>query len=89
MKIIFDKHANEDNRITRTVSDFLVKVSPLEVLQNVPITVYQDGANASYYIKCSLLAADAASICDLGARLDISSLDSYKANRQLLLQNNT
>jgi len=89
MKILFDKHATDNKQVERTVQEFLESVSTLESQQEVPMTVFQDGANGSFYLKCSLLASDSARLCDLGARLDVSSPDSYKANRQLLLQNNT
>ncbi len=89
MKIIFDEHAKHTNQIIKSVEKFLGEVSTLENFYNTPIVIFQDGVNGSYYIKCSLLATDAAKLCDLNAKLDISSPDSYRANRNLLLQNNT
>ncbi len=89
MKILFDKHTSANELVEKTVKEFLGNVSTLESAHDVPITIFQDGVNGSYYIKCSLLASAAAELCDLGARLDVTSPDSYRANRQLLLQNNT
>ena len=89
MKLLFDRHVSENTQIEKIVEKFLGEVSTLEISRDMPITVFQDGANGSYYIKCSLLASDAATLCDLNARLDVKSPDSFKANRNLLLQNNT
>lgn len=55
----------------------------------MPVIVFQDGPNNSYYIKASLLASESAQLCDLHAKLDLSNTESYKANRELQLRNKT
>jgi len=89
MKVLFDEHATKNGQLAEAIEKFMGEVETLETKLQMPIVVYQDGCNDSYYIKCSLLAADAKKLCDLKAKLDVSSQDSYKANRDLLLENNT
>jgi hypothetical protein len=89
MKLFFDQHVSENSNVKNIVQEFLTKISTLETSRDMPIFIFQDGVSGSYYIKCSLLASDAARLSDLDARLDVSSPVSYKANRNLLLQHNT
>jgi hypothetical protein len=84
--IIFDDKANKDRKAEKSVSSFLSKVVTLETKHNMPTVIFQDGASGAYYIKCSLLASDANSLFDIEAKLDVSSSESYKANRQLFLK---
>ena len=89
MKIIFDNRAKEDSHAMSQVSNFLKQVTTLEVKHEMPVIIFQDGASGAYYIKSSLLASDAAKLCDLDAKLDVKSSDSYKTNRQLYLNHMT
>jgi hypothetical protein len=72
-----------------SVSSFLGQVNTLESKHNAPIVIFQDGASGAYYIKCSLLASDVARLCDLNAKLDVNSSESYRANRELYLKHIT
>jgi len=60
-----------------------------ETKLEMPVIIFQDGASRAHYIKCSLMASDSAELCDLDAKLDIASPDSYRTNRQLFLKNQT
>jgi len=78
-----------DDEIKRAVIEFLDKVSTLEAKHQVPIIVLQDGTQGAYYIKCSLLASDAAKLCDLNAKLVANKPESLRANRELMLSKST
>lgn len=88
-RILFDDNAIIDSQTEKDVSIFLRQVTTLEKKHEMPVIIFQDGACGAYYIKASLLASDAAKLCDLTARLDLASPDSYKSNRQLFLNNFT
>jgi hypothetical protein len=81
--ILFDENAEESSQTKNSVSAFLEHVSTLEAKYDMPVVIFQDGASGSYYTKCSMTAKDAARWCDLNAKLDITSSESYRANRQL------
>ncbi len=87
--IIFDENAEKNNETEKLVIAFHGIVTTLETKQQMPVIIFQDGASGSYYLKCSLLASDAASLCDLDAKLDVKGTDSYRANRQLFLKHLT
>lgn len=87
--ILFDDKASESPQTKRSVSSFLGQVNTLESKHNMPIVIFQDGASGAYYIKCSLLASDVARLCDLNAKLDVNSSESYRANRELFLKHIT
>jgi hypothetical protein len=89
MNIIFDENVLHNANIIESVEKFLAEVSTLETTHGMPVIIFQDGVSGSYYIKCSLQAIDAAKLCDLDAKLDVVNPDSYRANRKLMLQNNT
>ena len=89
MEIRFDENAVYDDEIKRAVIEFLDKVSTLEAKHQVPIIVFQDGTQGAYYIKCSLLASDAAKLCDLNAKLVANKPESLRANRELMLSKST
>ncbi|MCX6032682.1 MAG: hypothetical protein NT169_25795 [Chloroflexi bacterium] len=85
IKILFNETARESAQARNSVSAFLERVETLEAKHDMPVIIFQDGASCAYYIKCSLLASDAARLCDLDAKLDITSPESYRANRVLFL----
>jgi hypothetical protein len=87
--IVFDDNANPDQNVSKTVSEFLTKVPTLETEHEMPIIIFQDGLNSSYYIKCNLSAQRAANLLDLDARIDLDSPESFRSNRNLLLQSKT
>lgn len=83
--ILFIETARENAQVRDSVSAFLGRVETLEAKHDMPVVIFQDGASGAHYIKCSLLASDAARLCDLDAKLDVTSPESYRANRQLYL----
>ena len=89
MKIVFDKHANPNKQVTQAVKECLERIPTLETERDMPIVIFQDGVNGSYYVKCSMPASEATSLCDLSARLDLSRDESFRANRELLLKHAT
>jgi hypothetical protein len=86
---LFDERVKGNIKTKNVVESFLQKVTTLESRHNMPVIIFQDGASRAYYIKCSLMARDAAKLCDLDAKLDVTSTDSYRTNRQLFLQHQT
>jgi hypothetical protein len=89
MDILFDKNAKENTKIETLVREFIGQITPLEKEYDKKIIVFQDGVKGSYYIKCSLLAKDAADLCDLNAKLDVSKSESYRANRRVFFKHET
>ena len=89
MEIIFDHNANENNKIEKSIDKFLSKVPTLEKKLKIPIVIFQDGVNNSYYIKCSIFTSVVWNLFDFDARLTIDSAESFRANRELLLNNKT
>lgn len=87
--ILFDEQAKNSSKTKKSVKAFLENVKTLEANHCMPVVIFQDGASDAYYIKCSLLASDAAKLCDLDAKLDVQSSESYRANRQLFLKHLT
>lgn len=88
-KILYDDKAKDSPQTTKSVSAYLEQVNTLETKYDMPIIIFQDGASGAYYIKCSVLASDVARCCDLNAKLDVASSESYRANRQLFLKHVT
>jgi len=88
-KILFDDKAKESSQTRNSFSDFLGQVNSLESKHDMHIVIFQDGASGAYYIKCSLLASDVSRLCDLNAKLDVNSSESYRANRELFLKHIT
>lgn len=89
MNLIHDQNATPSNDVVQAIEEFLEQVPTLETTRDMPIVIFQDGVNGAYYIKCSLLADDATSLCDLEAKLDLTNPESFKANRKLLLKHKT
>lgn len=88
-KIIFDEHAKYDKSVEVSIADSLARIETMELRNNLPIFVFQDKASGAYYVKCSILASDAARLCDLNAKLDLEKEETYRANRELYLTNQT
>jgi hypothetical protein len=89
MQIQFDENANSNDDVEASVHQFLNKVPTLEISQQMPVIVFQDGVKGSYYIKCSIPAREAGDLSDLNARLNSKKAESFRANRELLLKNMT
>jgi hypothetical protein len=88
-QIDFDKHATRSDEVIKSVKGFLANTPTLETELGLPIIIFQDGVNAAYNVKFSLLASTAAPLCDLDAKLDVKKPESYRANRELLKKNHT
>jgi hypothetical protein len=89
MKVIFNKNAKLSSEIEKVVLEFLAKINTLEVENDIPVFIFQDGVNNSYYIKCSIRADLSVDLCDSNARLDYANAQPFRANRELLLKNKT
>lgn len=89
MRIEFGDGSKGERVVEAAVQDFLKRVTPLEGSSNGRIVIFQDGRSGSYYIRCCIDAKAAAALLDLDARLVPSSPDSYRANRELLLDHVT
>lgn len=89
MKTIFEKNATKNGNVEKLVASFLKDISILERNYGMPIVIFQDGVNGSYYLKCSIKADEAAKLCDLNAKLDLKNPESFRANRELMLRNKT
>lgn len=89
MKILFEKNAKKSEKIKELASKFFAGISTLESEHDVPIVIFQDGVNNSYYSKCHILASVASKIIDLDAKLDAKDPESFRANRELMLTHTT
>jgi len=89
MDILFDGKAQENEAVRRNVEAFLNGVKTLEIAKKSPVIIYQDGKSRGYYIKCGILAEVVCPLLDINAKLESTDKDSFRANRELLLQHNT
>jgi hypothetical protein len=89
MNLIFDKNASESQNILNLVQQCLSEVKSLEEANHAPLVIHQDGKSKGYYVKCTVLAEFAAPLLDMGAKLNPSDEDSFRANRELLIEHNT
>jgi hypothetical protein len=89
MKILFEENAKKSEKIEKLVSRFFKKVPTLENKLDVPMVIFQDGVNNSYYIKCQVLARIASKIIDLNAKIKAKDPESFRANRELMLKDTT
>jgi hypothetical protein len=89
MNILFDDKAIKDDEVYKKVESFLEEVKTLEVAKKSPIIIYQDGKSKGYYIKSGILAELACPLLDLNAKLNPSDAESFRANRELLIEHNT
>ena len=89
MNIVFDASAKEQEQVKSLVTLFLEKILTLEIAHDMPIVIFQDGSNGSYYIKCSIQAKEICNFLDLNAKLSIDDEKSFRANRELLLSHKT
>lgn len=89
MEILFEKNSKKSDSIKKLVSAFLDDISTLENEHNMPVVIFQDGANNSYYIKCNILASVASTIIDLNAKIDANDPECFRSNRELMLKHTT
>ena len=89
MKILFEKNAKKSGKIEKLASKFFEGISTLENEFDMPIVIFQDGIDNSYYSKCHILASDASKIIDLNAKINPEDSESFRANRELMLQHTT
>lgn len=89
MQTLFDDYAIDNQEIRDAVEQFIGQVDCLEKKKDSDIIVHQDGVKKSYYIRCCIGGDVAADLLDLDARLDPSSADTFRDNRELLLKHNT
>ncbi len=89
MEIGFDDYASESQEVLKAVKSFVDNVECLEKKKNSPVFIHQDGVKKSYYIRCCISGDTVASLIDLDARLDPQSTDTFRDNRELLLNHNT
>lgn len=89
MIILFNDKAIKDDQINKEVETFLKEVNTLEATKKAPIIIYQDGKSKGYYIKCGILAEVANPLLDINAKLEPTYKDSFRANRELLIEHNT
>ena len=89
MNILFDINAKKDKKIEKLVENFFKNAPTLEKHSKIPIVIFQDGVNDSYYVKCSISAKTASDLVDINAKLVIDKQESFRANRELLLTHKT
>ena len=87
--MLFDDKAADDNSVYKKVEIFLREVNTLEVAKKSSTIIYQDGKSKGYYIKCGVLAEIVNPLVDMNAKLDPADIDSFRANRELLIEHNT
>jgi hypothetical protein len=89
MNISLDNNADSDPVIEAAVVSFLSTVPTLEQTIDTDLTIHRDGQSGSYYVRCGISAEQASILVDFNALLDPDNTESYRANRELLLSNNT
>jgi hypothetical protein len=89
MDILYDKNAVKNAAIEKTVKEFLDKIETLEKLEDLPVTVVQDGVKKSYYIRCAISGRMMNKAVSLDARLNPESGETFRDNREILETNNT
>jgi hypothetical protein len=89
VKVCYAPDVPTDSHVEQEVEKFLSNVPTLEGVVGSPVAIFQDGRSHSYYIRCGIGAAVVAPLLDLDARLIPNSPDSFRANRDLLLDHDT
>ncbi len=87
--IVFEDKATRDEALLKEVQAFLKEVNTLESNKKFTVVIYQDGKSKGYYIKCNISAETLCPLLDINAKLVSTDRDSFRANRELLLDNNT
>ncbi len=89
MNIILDDKVMKDDTVYKEVETFLREANTLEAIKKSSIIIYQDGKSKGYYIKCGISAEVACPLLDMNAKLDPTDKDSFRANRELLIEHYT
>jgi hypothetical protein len=89
MNILFDDAAIKDDTVYKQVEAFVKEVNTLEIIKKFTTVIHQDGKSKGYYIKCGIPAEVVYPLLDLNAKLDSKDEDSFRANRELLVDHNT
>ncbi|MHC4499785.1 MAG: hypothetical protein ACYS21_11810, partial [Planctomycetota bacterium] len=85
MEIRFEEKTKKSKHIKELAEQFFKEISTLESKLSLPIIIFQDGVNSSYYSKCHILASIASKFIDLNAKINASDRESFRANRELML----
>ena len=89
MTIFFDDKVKKDETVYSQVTSFIKEVPTAEATKNAPIIIHQDGRSQGYYIKCDISAETTDFLLDMDAKLDPKGAESFRANRELLVEHNT
>jgi len=89
MKILLVESAKKSEDIERLVFSFFKDVSTLESEIDIPVVIFQDGVNNSYYIECHILGSVASKIIDLNAKINTKDSESFRSSRELMLKHTT
>jgi hypothetical protein len=89
MEIVFDKKAEQNQAVEKTVREFLNSIDTLEKARQAPVYIFQDGVKKSYYIRCAITGKTMAATVSLDARLNPASGETFRDNREILLTHNT
>ena len=89
MEISFEKSAEFNKEVEKTVREFLTKYGTLEKARSTPITVFQDGVKKSYYIRCAITGEAMSKIVSLDARLNPQTGETFRDNREIMMTHNT
>jgi hypothetical protein len=84
MEIVFEKTAAKNQKVEKTVKDFLSKIETLEKAGKTPVTIFQDGVKKSYYIRCGISGKTMNDVISLDARLNPESGEAFRDNRDIL-----
>lgn len=88
-KIVFSEGVADRATVRAEVKKFVGKIPTLEKERGSELLVSQDGKSKGYYLRCAISAKVSVGVLDLDARLIPESTDSFRANRELLLDHNT
>lgn len=72
-----------DGEIRRLIEDFAGQIETLEILNQLPLELFQDGKSGAYYIDCHILSTNVADLLGYEASLDPDEQEDIKANRSL------
>lgn len=89
MEVSFEENAEINEIIKNEVENFLKEVITLEKIRDAPIIIYQDGKSKGYYIKCGISSNMISPILDFDAKLVPEDIESFRANRELMITHNT
>jgi hypothetical protein len=71
------------DQIRSLIEDFVQQIETLETKLGMPLVVFQDGKNDSFYIDSHILSTSVSDLFDFDASLDPDEQEDIKANRTL------